>query len=62
MRALLAFCLLLAGWVQAADIVLTGGTVYGSPDLPPLADSVVVIHDKRLASVEQRAGRLVLRQ
>ena len=55
MRALLVLCLLLAGSVQAADIVLTGGTVYGAPDLPPLADAVVVIHDQRIASVGPRA-------
>jgi len=56
MRAILALCFVLAVTTHAADIFLTGATIYASPDQPPLADSVVVIHGNRISRVGPRAS------
>lgn len=37
-----------------ADLVLTGGTVYPSPEAKPIRDAVVVVHDGKIAAVGRR--------
>jgi hypothetical protein len=39
-----------------ADLVLTGATVYPSPEARPIADAVVVIHDGRIAAAGPRGA------
>lgn len=56
MRAALALVLFCAGFLQAADLVLTGATVYGSPDSSPTDDAIIVIHGEHIASVGPRAS------
>jgi imidazolonepropionase-like amidohydrolase len=40
----------------AADLALTGGTVYPSPDSPLIANATIVIHDSRIAAIGPRAS------
>ncbi len=56
MRAALALVFFSAGFLQAAELVLTGATVYGSPDASPTADAVIVIHGVQIARVGPRAS------
>jgi len=56
MRAALALLLIAAGSLQAADLVLTGATVYPAPDAPPIAGAVVVVHGGQIAAVGPRAS------
>jgi imidazolonepropionase-like amidohydrolase len=51
--ALLLFCVTS---LHAADLVLSGATVYPSPDAPPIADAVIVIRGGRIARVGPRAS------
>ena len=55
-RAALAFLLFGAICLHAADLVLTGGTVYPSPDARPIADAVIVVHNSRISAVGPRAS------
>jgi imidazolonepropionase-like amidohydrolase len=50
-RASLLAVLLCAAKLQPADVVLIGGTVYPSPEAPPIVDAAIVIRDHRIASV-----------
>ena len=56
MRAVLALLVLSAGVLRTADLVLTGATVYGAPDSPPISGAVVVVHGKQIAAVGPRAS------
>jgi imidazolonepropionase-like amidohydrolase len=56
MRAALALLFIYAGSVSAADLVLTGATLYGAPDVPPIAGAVIIIHGTRIADVGPRAS------
>jgi imidazolonepropionase-like amidohydrolase len=56
MRAVLALFLLGVAALPAADLVLTGATVYPAPDAPPIAGAVVVVHDGHIAVVGPRAS------
>ena len=38
----------------SSDLVLTGGTVYSSPEAKPVRDAVVVVHDGKIAAVGKR--------
>ena len=60
MRAVLAF-LLLGASLPAADLVVTGATIYAAPDAPPLTGAVVVVHDGRIAAVGPLASVQVRR-
>jgi imidazolonepropionase-like amidohydrolase len=55
-RAGLALLLLAAASSHAADVVLSGATVYSAPDAPPLAGAIVVVHDGRVAAVGPRTA------
>ena len=55
-REVLALLLLGAATLPAADLVLTGATVYGAPDSSPFADAVVVVHGAQIAAVGSRAS------
>jgi imidazolonepropionase-like amidohydrolase len=54
-REVLALLLLGAASLDAADIVLTGATVYTAPDAPPVAAAVVALHDGQIAAAGPRA-------
>jgi imidazolonepropionase-like amidohydrolase len=41
---------------QPADLVLTGATVYPSPDAQPIVDAIIVVHDGRIAAIGPRAS------
>jgi len=56
MRTALAFLLIGSGSLHPADLVLTGATLYGAPDVPPIAGAVIVIHGTRIAGVGPRAS------
>lgn len=53
MRVVLAF-LLSAASLQAADLFLTGATVYSAPDAPPTAGVAVVVTGGQIAAVGPR--------
>lgn len=55
-RAALASVLFCAATLQAAEVALVGGTVYSSPEAPPIVDAVIVIHDHRIAGVGARGS------
>lgn len=52
----LSILLLFGVCLSAADVALTGGTVYRSPNEEPLADAVILIHGKSIAAVGTRAS------
>ncbi len=54
--AVLALVLFWVSSLQAADLVLIGGTLYGSPDARPIADAVIVIHNARIAAAGPRTS------
>jgi len=56
MRAAITLLLIVAGSLQAADLVLTGATLYESPDAPPIAAVTIVIHGTQIAGVGPRAS------
>jgi imidazolonepropionase-like amidohydrolase len=56
MRAVLTLFVLGVAVLPAADLVLTGGTVYVAPDAPPIAGAVVLVHDGKIAAVGPRAS------
>ena len=56
MRIVLALVFLAAASLPAADLVLTGATVYPAPDAPPIAGAVVLVHDKQIAAIGPRAS------
>ena len=56
MNAVPALVLFCATCLQGADLVLTGATVYPSPDARPIVDAVIVIRDTRIATVGTRAS------
>jgi imidazolonepropionase-like amidohydrolase len=56
MRTALVLLLISSGALHAADLVLTGATLYGAPDAPPLAGSVIVVHGTQIAGVGPRAS------
>ncbi len=56
MRAALALLFIYAGSLPAADLVLTGATLYGAPDVPPIAGAVIIIHGTQIADVGPRAS------
>ncbi|MGI9071068.1 MAG: amidohydrolase family protein [Bryobacteraceae bacterium] len=53
-RLVLALAFFTAMSLHAADRALVGGAVYPSPDAPPIANAVVIIHDGRIAAVGPR--------
>ena len=50
-REFLALILLAVGSAHAADLVLTGGTVYSAPDAVPMVDAVIVLHAGQITAV-----------
>ena len=56
MRAALALLFICAGSVSAADLVLTGATLYSAPDVPPITGAVIIIHGTQIADVGPRAS------
>ncbi len=56
MRAAVLAFLFCAASLHSADLALTGGTVYGSPNEQPISNAVIVIHDGRIADVGTRAS------
>lgn len=56
MRAVLILILLGAASLHAADLVLTGATVYPSPGVGPSANATIVIHDGRIAALEPHSS------
>jgi imidazolonepropionase-like amidohydrolase len=56
MRAVLALLLLSAASLEAADLVLTGATVYTAPDAPPIARAAVLVHDGKIVAAGPRAS------
>jgi imidazolonepropionase-like amidohydrolase len=55
MRTAIALLLIGAGSLQAADLVLTGATLYEAPDVPPIA-AAIVTHGTHIAGVGARAS------
>ena len=58
-RAVFSLLLMAFGSIQAADLVLTGATIYTTPDAPPLTGAVVVVHGDRIAAIGPRAAAQV---
>ena len=56
MRVVPALLFLSVASMPAADIALTGATVYSAPDAPPIAGAVIVVHDGKITSVGPRAS------
>jgi imidazolonepropionase-like amidohydrolase len=56
MRAVLALLLLGVAPLPAADLALSGATVYVAPDAPPIQGAIVVVHDGKIAAVGPRAS------
>lgn len=59
MRAALCLVLLCATSVHASDLVLTGATVYPSPDARPIERASIMIHDGRIAAIGPPASVIV---
>jgi imidazolonepropionase-like amidohydrolase len=55
-RAVLILLLCSAASSQTADVVLTGATVYPSPDAQPIVDASIVVHEGRVAAIGPRAS------
>ncbi len=53
-HAALLAVLLCAAKLQPADLALVGGTVYPSPEAPPIVDAAIVIRGHRIAGVGTR--------
>src|SRR6201996_5025525 len=53
---LIAAIFLFAATAQASDIALTHATVYTTPDVPPLHDATVLIHDGKITAVGPSAS------
>ena len=57
MRAVLAFLFLgVATSLPAADLVLTGATVYSAPEGAPIGGAAVVVHDGKIIAVGPRSS------
>ena len=56
MRVVLALLLLGVARLSAADLALTGATVYFAADALPVSGAVVVVHDGKIAAVGPRAS------
>jgi imidazolonepropionase-like amidohydrolase len=56
MRTSLGLILLCVGSLEAAEIALTGATVYPSPEARPIADAVILIQGAQITSVGPRAS------
>ena len=56
MRAAVALLFIYAGSLPAADLVLTGATLYGAPDVPPIRGTVIIVHGTQIADVGPRAS------
>jgi imidazolonepropionase-like amidohydrolase len=50
--------LIFFSWISlhAADLALTGATVYPSPDARPVVDATIVVHDGRIIAIGPRAS------
>lgn len=55
-RAILASLLFGAACLPAADLALTGATVYPAPDASPVAGATIVVHDGQIAAIGARAA------
>jgi len=55
-RAILASLLLGAACLPAADLALTGATVYPAPDASPVAGATIVVHGGQIAVIGARAA------
>lgn len=55
MLAVLSVVVFSAISLPAADFVLTGGTVYPSPDTRPIADATIIVRDGHIAAMGPRA-------
>ena len=56
MRTVLLLLLLTGASLDAADLVLTGATVYTAPEAAPIAGAAVVVHDGKVVAVAPRAA------
>lgn len=56
MRLIIVTLLIGACSLRAAEVVLEGATVYPAPEVAPIADARVVIHDGRIAAVGPRTS------